>query len=99
LNKWQSRDEVAALIKPESPNMSLPHESNVSPVDNNQSLRDVVISDDLSEQEFKQVRSLLEEYAIEPISLNTKSTRETLHPFVVHHIRYHKNLRTKLIKK
>jgi hypothetical protein len=63
LNKWQSRDEVAALIMPESPNMSLPHESKVFPVDNNESWRDVVISDDLSKQEFKQVRSLLEEYA------------------------------------
>ncbi|RUA04547.1 MAG: hypothetical protein DSY43_06070 [Gammaproteobacteria bacterium] len=63
LNKWQSRDEVAALIMPESSDMTLPHEMNVSPISSIETWQDVIISDDLTAEQKQQVNDLLVEYA------------------------------------
>ena len=63
LNKWQSRDEQAALVLPEFPDMSLPHESNVPPIDNDETWKDVVISDEVSKSQNLQVNVLLEQYS------------------------------------
>ena len=54
LRKWQSRDEIAALVMPESPNASLPHEANVSPTYNKEDWRDVEISDELGDEQKQQ---------------------------------------------
>ena len=63
LSKWQSRDEMAALVMTESPEMSLPHENNVFPFGHDETWEDVVISDDLTEGQRQQVRNLLHEYS------------------------------------
>jgi len=63
LSKWQSRDEMAALVMAESPEMPLPHENNVSPCGHDETWKDVVISDDLTEGQRRQVRNLLNEYS------------------------------------
>ena len=63
LSKWQSRDEMVALVMEESPEMSLPHESNVPPFGHEETWEDVVISDDLTEYQRQQVRNLLREYS------------------------------------
>ena len=63
LSKWQSRDETAALVMAESPEMSLPHENNVFPFGHDETWEDVVISDDLTEGQRGQVRDLLHEYS------------------------------------
>ena len=48
LSKWQSRDEIAALVLPESPEMSLPHENRVPSLDNEETWENVLISDELT---------------------------------------------------
>ena len=63
LSKWQTRDELAALVMQESPEMSLPHERNVAPIYSNETWEDVVISAELSEPQKKQVQELLQDYA------------------------------------
>lgn len=63
LNKWQSRDERAALVMEESPEMALPHESNVPALGHEETWEDVVISEDLTESQRQQVRELLHEYS------------------------------------
>ena len=63
LSKWQSRDEMAALVMAESPEMPLPHENNVFPFGHDESWEDVMISDDLTEGQRRQVRNLLHEYS------------------------------------
>ena len=55
LNKWQSRDEIAALIMPESPEMPLPHESNVPLFPNDETWKDVIISDELTVSQRQQL--------------------------------------------
>ena len=63
LSKWQSRDEMAALVMEESPEMPLPHENNVPPFGHEETWEDVTISDDLTEGQRSQVRNLLHEYS------------------------------------
>ena len=63
LSKWQSRDEMAALVMEESPEIPLPHESNVLPFGHEETWEDVMISDDLTEGQRSQVRNLLHEYS------------------------------------
>ena len=63
LRKWQSRDEVAALVIPESPNAPLPHEANVSPIYNKEDWRDVQISDELSTSQRQEAQAVLEEFS------------------------------------
>jgi transposase InsO family protein len=63
LRKWQSKDEIAALVMPESPSSSLPHESNVPPTYDKEDWRDVEISQELNEQQTQQVSEILEEYS------------------------------------
>ena len=41
LSKWQSRDEIVALVLPESPEMSLPHENHLPSLDNKETWEDV----------------------------------------------------------
>ena len=50
LSKWQSRDEVAALVLKESPEMPLPHERDVPPFSNEETWEDVEISMDQSKR-------------------------------------------------
>ena len=63
LSKWQSRDEAAALVMPESPEMSLPHESNVPLLYNNESWKDVVISDELDKFQTYEAELVLREFS------------------------------------
>ena len=63
LSKWQSRDEIAALVLPESPEMSLPHENHVPPLDNEETWENVLISDELTKSQKEQVRVLLNEFS------------------------------------
>ena len=63
LRKWQSKDEITALVLPESPNASLPHESNVPPTYDKEDWRDVEISDALDNQQKQQVKEILEEFS------------------------------------
>ena len=63
LSKWQSRDEMAALVMEESPKIPLPHENNVLPFGHEETWEDVMISDDLTEGQRSQVRNLLHEYS------------------------------------
>ena len=63
LSKWQSRDEAAALVMPESSEMPLPHEKSVPPLGNEETWENVVISDDITEPQKQQVRELLSEFS------------------------------------
>ena len=63
LSKWQSRDERAALVMEESPEMVLPHENNVPAFGHEETWEDVVISDDLTESQRRQVKELLHEFS------------------------------------
>ena len=63
LSKWQSREEIGALVMSESPEMSLPHENNVLPLGNRETCEDVSISEELTEQQKEQVRNLLAEFS------------------------------------
>ncbi|KAK3719590.1 hypothetical protein QZH41_004747 [Actinostola sp. cb2023] len=63
LRKWQSRDEIAALVLPESLNASLPHEANVPPTYDKEDWRDVEISDELDDEQKQQIKEMLEEYS------------------------------------
>ena len=63
LKKWQSRDEIAALVMPESSSASLPHEANVPPTYDEEDWRDVEISDELDDTQKQQVTEILEEYS------------------------------------
>ena len=63
LSKWQSRDERAALVMEESPEMALPHENNVPAFGHEETWEDVVISDDLTESQRQQVKELLREFS------------------------------------
>jgi hypothetical protein len=63
LRKWQSRDEIAALVVPESSNAPLPHEANVPPTYNKEDWRDVEISDKLDENQKQELKEVLEEYS------------------------------------
>ena len=62
-SKWQSRDEMAALVMEESPEMALPHENNVPASGHKETWEDVVISEDLTDSQRQQVRELLHEYS------------------------------------
>ena len=63
LSKWQSRDAIGALVMSESPEMSLPHENNVLTLGNMETCEDVLISEELTKPQKKQVRSLLTEFS------------------------------------
>ena len=63
LNKWQSRDEVAALVMPESPEMPLPHEKSVPLLDNEETWENVVISEEITESQKQRVRELLSKFS------------------------------------
>ena len=63
LSKWQSRDEIAAFVLPESPEMSLPHENHVPPLDNEETWENVLISDELAKLQKEEVRVLLNEFS------------------------------------
>ena len=63
LSKWQSRDERAALVMEESPEMALPHENNVPAFGHEETWEDVVISDDLTESQRRQMKELLHEHS------------------------------------
>ena len=63
LSKWQSRDEIVALVLPESPEMSLPHENHVPSLDNKETWEDVLISDELTTSQKEKVRYLLNEFS------------------------------------
>ena len=78
LSKWQSRDEMVALVMEESPEMPLPHESNVPPFGHKETWEDVVISDDLTEYQRLQVRNLLREYS-DVFSGNPNLTNVAMH--------------------
>ena len=78
LRKWQSRDEIAALVMPESPEMSLPHERDVPQFTSEETWEDVVISYELSEPQKIQVKKLLQEYA-DVFSGNPNVTNAAIH--------------------
>jgi len=63
LNKWQSRDELTALVMPESQEITLPHESNVPSINSDESFQDVAISENLDESQRQQVKKLLLDYS------------------------------------
>ena len=63
LSKWQSRDAIAALVLPESPEMSLPHENHVPSLDNEETWENVLISDELTTSQKGKVRDLLKEFS------------------------------------
>ena len=63
LSKWLSRDEIAALVLPESPEMSLPHENHVPPLDSEETWENVLISDELTKLQKEEVRVLLNEFS------------------------------------
>ena len=74
LNKWQSRDEKAALVMEESPEMPLTHENYYiiiiiiiiiicHPFGHEETWEDVMISDTLTEGQRSQVRNILHEYS------------------------------------
>ena len=56
LSKWQSRDEIAPFMLPESPEMSLPHENHVPSLENEETWKDVLISDELTKSQKEKVR-------------------------------------------
>ena len=62
LSKWQSRDEMVALVLQESLEMPLPHERDVPAISNEETWEDVEISKDLSKLYRNQVELLLQEY-------------------------------------
>ena len=62
LSKWQSRDEMVALVLQESLEMPLPHERDVPAISNEETWEDVEISKDLSKLHRNQVELLLQEY-------------------------------------
>ena len=63
MSKWQSRDEIAALVLPESPEMSLPHENHVPTLDNEETWVNVLISDELTMSQKGKVKDLLKEFS------------------------------------
>ena len=63
LSKWQSRDEIATLVMPESPEMPLPHEPDVPQFTSENTWEDLVMSYELSKPQEIQVKKLLQEYA------------------------------------
>ena len=62
LSKWQSRDEMVALVLQELLEMPLPHERDVPAISNEETWEDVEISKDLSKLHRNQVELLLQEY-------------------------------------
>ena len=63
LSKWQTRDEIAALVLSESPKMSLPHENHVPSLDDEETWENVLISDELTTSQKGKVRDLLKEFS------------------------------------
>ena len=78
LSEWQSRDEIAALVMPESPEMSLPHKRDVPQFTTEETWEDVVISYELSELQKIQVKKLLQENA-DVFSGNPNVTNAAIH--------------------
>ena len=75
IDAWKPRDKsagngsissggtVAALLLPESPEMSLPHESHVLSLDNEETWENVIISDELTTSQKGKIRALLKEFS------------------------------------
>ena len=91
LSKWQTRDEIAALVLPESPEMSLPHENHVPSLDNEETWENVLISDELTTSQKGEGRDLLKEFS----DVFIGSTLARHYPSILPLIRFHKSSRKK----
>ena len=78
LSKWHNRDEIAALVMPESPEMPLTQEREVTQFPLQETWEHVVISYEISEPQKMQVKKLLREYA-DVFSRNENVTDAAIH--------------------
>lgn len=76
---------MAALVMAESPEMPLPHESNVFPFGHDETCKDVVISDNLTEDQRRQVLQRLRECKLNARPSKCKIAMSTV-DFVGHRV-------------